>query len=79
MINVIARASNVAPYFKATTQSVSSGLKPIATAIPVKCEKLRVQSVSHTFTKQRLNEVLFTGKIGIQSGVAGYFNHLYII
>lgn len=71
MMNVIARSGNVASYFKATTCTVSSGLNPAAIAIPVKGEKLQVKPTPLVLTKRNVNDVLFSGKIGVQSGIGG--------
>lgn len=53
----VARAGHLAPYFKATCNVVSNGLKPVV-AVPTPAEKLVVQPLPKTSTVQSMNGAL---------------------
>ncbi|XP_013135931.1 PREDICTED: cytochrome b-c1 complex subunit Rieske, mitochondrial [Papilio polytes] len=53
----VARAGHLAPYFKATSQVVANGLKPVV-AVPTPVDKLVVQPLPKTSTVQSLHGAL---------------------
>lgn len=70
MISVISKSGNLAPYLKATTQVVASGLRPAATAVTQPKESV----VAHPGTpssSHSLGKVLPRGPISVVSGPAG--------
>jgi ubiquinol-cytochrome c reductase iron-sulfur subunit len=65
MINVVARSNTLAPYLKATSQAVSSGLKPIAAAAPATSKFVAATSG----TPSPLYNGLSTGRVSVKSGL----------
>lgn len=70
MINVISKSGNLAPYLKATTQVVASGLKPAAAAVTLPKESVVAHPGTPT-SSHSLGKVLPRGPISVVSGPAG--------
>lgn len=56
-MNSVARAGHLAPYFKASSQVVANGLKPVA-AVPIPVDHLVAQPLPKTSTVQSLHGAL---------------------
>lgn len=70
MISVISKSGNLAPYLKATTQVVASGLKPAAVAVTLPKDSVVAHPGTPT-SSLSLGKVLPRGPISVVSGPAG--------
>lgn len=70
MISVISKSGNLAPYLRATTQVVASGLKPAAAAVQLPKESV-VALPGTASTTHTLGQVLPRGPLSVVSGPAG--------
>lgn len=72
MINIVSRCGNLAPYLKATTQTVASQIKPLSPAVPV-AVKTVVQPPQELHTSFSLSTSLPSGPTRVLSGPGGTF------
>ena len=70
MINIVSRCGNVAPYLKATTQTVASQIKQLNPAVPV-AVKTVVPPPQELHTSYSLSTVLPSGAVRVLSGPGG--------
>lgn len=71
-MTAVARAGNLAPYFKSTSQVVSSSLRPLV-AVPTSSEKIVAQPLPTTSTVQALHGSLPINGLKVKSGLSGEF------
>lgn len=71
-MTAVARAGHLAPYFKATSQVVSTGLKPVVVVAAFPSEKVIAYSQPKTSTVQTLHGSLPINGLKATSGSAGY-------
>lgn len=70
MINAATKAGQLSCYFKASSQVVASGLKPLAAGIPGK-KKSSYEPEPDKLTNYSLNKILPVGNLRIVSGPSG--------
>lgn len=72
-MNSVVRAGHLAPYFKASSQVVSNGLKP-AVVIHTPADRLVSQPLPSTSTVQSLHGALPIQRLKATTGVGGKFS-----
>lgn len=70
MISVISKSANLAPYLRATSQVVASGLKPAAAGVTLPKETVVAQPGT-PLTSHSLGRVLPRGPVSVVSGPTG--------
>lgn len=69
----VARAGHLAPFFKASSQVVSSGIKPLVAAVPISTEKVTAQPLPKTTTVHALHGSLPIRGLKVRCGPTGRF------
>ncbi|PNF36297.1 Cytochrome b-c1 complex subunit Rieske, mitochondrial [Cryptotermes secundus] len=67
MINIVSKSGNLAPYLKATTQTVASQIKQLSPAVPASL-KIVVPPVQELHTNYSLSNSLPSGRVRVLSG-----------
>ena len=70
MINIVSKSGNLAPYLKASTQTIASQLKPLHPAV-TSSVKILVPSAPETRTSYSLSKNLPSGPVHVVSGPGG--------
>lgn len=66
----VARAGHLAPYFKASCNVISNGIKPVV-AVPTSTENLVAQPLPKTSTVQSLHGALPIQNLKVKHGTRG--------